>query len=430
MRLLLPLVGVLAALASPAKAQQNWLSEDFETFPPVGWSSSDIGVGGWTDGTPYSTAPFVIDQMAFHGDYAGQCDSRLISPSMDFTGVSGPIWAHWFDYMNRFPHLLHAGSSQGNGASSLEVSLDGGSNWTVVWIEIRTGGQAHANHVDLSSYAGESSVMLAWRYWGDDAHWWGIDEVRVDDTACGIIRNVVDPVSGTEYISSYKGDWAWATAAGAELGAVPVCIEDSAENEFVWREFVLWDSLESSTTRFIPRSIWMGATDENVEGNWEWLDGTPWSWTNWGPGEPNNDPNASPMGEDYARMDILTGEWLDKAGDISVFTVFEIVPPPTGPLLSITGPCPGQATIAVTGASPDKQVFIAWSPSLTPWTLLFTPCAGTVFDIANPNLAIARVADANGEVSVARTLPAIACGFAHVQALDANTCTVTNVVSL
>ena len=32
----------------------------------------------------------------------------------------------------------------------------------------------------------------------------------------------------------------------------------------------------------------LGATDEVKEGNWVWVSGEPWDYTNWDRGEPNN----------------------------------------------------------------------------------------------------------------------------------------------
>ena len=34
--------------------------------------------------------------------------------------------------------------------------------------------------------------------------------------------------------------------------------------------------------------VWIGGTDIKKEGVWEWSDGSPWSYHNWGPKEPNN----------------------------------------------------------------------------------------------------------------------------------------------
>ena len=37
----------------------------------------------------------------------------------------------------------------------------------------------------------------------------------------------------------------------------------------------------------IPLHVWIGGTDAASEGNWQWITGEAWSYTNWDPGEPN-----------------------------------------------------------------------------------------------------------------------------------------------
>ena len=44
--------------------------------------------------------------------------------------------------------------------------------------------------------------------------------------------------------------------------------------------------------------VWLGGTDETVEGAWEWVTGEPWLYEPWEPGEPNN----ACAGEDYLAM--------------------------------------------------------------------------------------------------------------------------------
>ncbi len=54
------------------------------------------------------------------------------------------------------------------------------------------------------------------------------------------------------------------------------------------------------------RNLWIGATDENNEGTWEWVTGEPWGFENWQPREPNNAGN-----EDYAHKAGGTDQWND-----------------------------------------------------------------------------------------------------------------------
>ncbi|XP_026181801.1 ladderlectin-like [Mastacembelus armatus] len=52
--------------------------------------------------------------------------------------------------------------------------------------------------------------------------------------------------------------------------------------------------LDSREDRLIQKMIgdgtaaWLGGTDAKQEGNWSWTDGTPFRYTNWAPGQPDN----------------------------------------------------------------------------------------------------------------------------------------------
>ena len=55
-------------------------------------------------------------------------------------------------------------------------------------------------------------------------------------------------------------------------------VDDSAENTYLYNKVVsLWNNW-----------WWLGANDIASEGTWVWNDGTPWNYTNWYPGQPNN----------------------------------------------------------------------------------------------------------------------------------------------
>ena len=62
--------------------------------------------------------------------------------------------------------------------------------------------------------------------------------------------------------------------------------------------------------------MWIGATDQIKEGDWKWTDCSPWSFTKWGRGEPNNDKGWDRSnGEDCAILASRTNsrktDWLD-----------------------------------------------------------------------------------------------------------------------
>ncbi len=104
------------------------------------------------------------------------------------------------------------------------------------------------------------------------------------------------------------------------MGGYLACIADAAENQ--WLE-----------TTFPPRGnqqeTFLGGTDENQEGVWEWITGEPWSYTNWDPGEPND----AFGGEDYLEW---FGGWNDvpnsgyPSGSGTPYGITEFEPSTTG----------------------------------------------------------------------------------------------------
>ena len=78
-----------------------------------------------------------------------------------------------------------------------------------------------------------------------------------------------------------------------KLGGHLVTIADQAEADFVAS---LCDG----------KYMFLGATDATEEGQWAWVDGSPWSFTHWMKGQPNDYTGA----EDYlATYD--GGAWVD-----------------------------------------------------------------------------------------------------------------------
>ena len=87
----------------------------------------------------------------------------------------------------------------------------------------------------------------------------------------------------TSAIDSYQEAQAYAGSRGGYLAV----INDDAENTVLY-DYVFYG-------RNLP-SAYFGLSDENSEGYWEWVDGTPYSYDNWAKGQPDNQHGA----EDYA----------------------------------------------------------------------------------------------------------------------------------
>lgn len=63
---------------------------------------------------------------------------------------------------------------------------------------------------------------------------------------------------------------------------------------------------------------WLGATDLAQEGVWQWMDATPWNFTVWGAGEPNNAGAA----EHYLAYDLRGTTWVFNDAPDNVGQIF------------------------------------------------------------------------------------------------------------
>lgn len=67
-------------------------------------------------------------------------------------------------------------------------------------------------------------------------------------------------------------------------------------------------------------AIWLGGSDWGSEGNWEWITGEEWSYTNWVSGQPDNAGNNE--SEDYLQL-YSDGSWNDLGGSQRLFFICE-----------------------------------------------------------------------------------------------------------
>ncbi|HYE61012.1 MAG TPA: lectin-like protein [Phycisphaerales bacterium] len=99
-----------------------------------------------------------------------------------------------------------------------------------------------------------------------------------------------------------------ARAKAAALGGSIVTINDADENEWVRANMANYNG--------VPRRLWIGLTDENAEGTYEWMNGEPVTYTNWqlSTAQPDNHLGRDAVnGEDYVEMITpALGEWNDQ----------------------------------------------------------------------------------------------------------------------
>jgi hypothetical protein len=167
MQILLPATSFVASvlLASSLASQNTYLSEDFRSgiFPPVGWAEINNGVSlGWEDD---------ISEYAFHDDFNGANDNVLLAPALDLSAATGV-------YLHAVQDQTFAIYMDSN---TVEVSLDGGLTFSLVYTETTVTDGAQLLEVDLSAFAGMLDVQTAFRYMGDFSNEWRIDDLTLDD---------------------------------------------------------------------------------------------------------------------------------------------------------------------------------------------------------------------------------------------------------
>ena len=152
-------------------AQTTVLSEDFDAnvVPPAGWTTQNLNASisaGWVSD---------LNGQAYHADESGvgMCDDILATPDMDLTGLT-EAYVHFNTFMGWVSYL---------DSQSLDVSTDGGATFTMVWSDL--GMNNMEDTVDISAYAGQSSVMVGFHYVGDYAHSTTIDNVVVAEGSGG-----------------------------------------------------------------------------------------------------------------------------------------------------------------------------------------------------------------------------------------------------
>jgi len=74
--------------------------------------------------------------------------------------------------------------------------------------------------------------------------------------------------------------WESASSYCSALGGYLATVSSYNENQFIYSQLQL-----------TGKSVWLGGTDQSIEGIWKWVNDEPWSYTYWANGEPNNQNN-------------------------------------------------------------------------------------------------------------------------------------------
>ncbi|XP_070576249.1 low affinity immunoglobulin epsilon Fc receptor-like [Ptychodera flava] len=95
--------------------------------------------------------------------------------------------------------------------------------------------------------------------------------------------------------------WVEAEAKCKELGGSLAKLADKERDDLV-RNYLNDEGLGDE----VDAGYWVGLNDRKVEGTFVWLDGEKWlecgSYSNWAPGEPNNNEKHSDDGQDCVQL--------------------------------------------------------------------------------------------------------------------------------
>lgn len=153
---------------------QSLLSEDFEGGMPSGWSQTTLATdGGWLagDAGTLSSASWTVTE---HGNFAASNDDGcncnkatdlLKTPNMNWSAYTGETIRLTFDAY--FWGAAYQGATE---TLTVVVSVDTGNTWTTVNTVVGTADWQDGLSVDLSPYAGEANVTVAFLY-NDGGGW-------------------------------------------------------------------------------------------------------------------------------------------------------------------------------------------------------------------------------------------------------------------
>jgi Carboxypeptidase regulatory-like domain/Subtilase family len=150
--------------------------ESFDT-PPADWTTTTNRSLLWRFDDPGGRGNLTGGSDGFaivDSDFANPSlfqDTSLVSPSWDLSELTHPALAFHTDYFG-----------MSNSRATVELSTDGGTTWTQLWIHQTDSVRGPSlQTIDLSPWAGQPSVQMRFRYQGYATWWWEVDNVTLGE---------------------------------------------------------------------------------------------------------------------------------------------------------------------------------------------------------------------------------------------------------
>jgi len=205
---------IITISVASAEEEATVLEENFDgsIFPPTGWTQTVINAENtWFQGNPTDNPFSDIDASNV---YSALCpwvaeDQDEWLKSLVFALPDGILSLEFYaGYSTDW--LSYA-------TMRLYISINGGSDWSQIW-EADNDGEAwkwRKIDIDLSTYANNSNVMLAWQYVGNDGDMVGIDNVKIKQETTGLAELIVDDANFK--VSNYPNPFSSKTTISLQL---------------------------------------------------------------------------------------------------------------------------------------------------------------------------------------------------------------------
>jgi hypothetical protein len=128
---------------------------------------------------------------------------------------------------------------------------------------------------------------------------------------------VVNPANGHSYFLISQGTWSDSEAYAQTLGGHLASINDANENAWVYANMDTGDSV---------RNAWLGIKYNPSSLTYGWVNGDPFTYINWAPGEPNG-VGGGEVGSFFGTPH--PAQWNDNPNSDNLFGIVEVVPEPT-----------------------------------------------------------------------------------------------------
>ncbi|UPT69386.1 MAG: T9SS type A sorting domain-containing protein [Flavobacterium sp. JAD_PAG50586_2] len=178
------------ALLTSLYGNSQILSEEFQgtVFPPTGWTTeTNVPSRPWgftTDifnATGQATFNITGSKSAAIGWIAQDQDAHLTSPTFSLLDYSDATLT--FNAKIGYEFMVDPNP---NGDFNVEISDDGGSTFTSVWVEENYGlfvdYETLAISIDLAAYIGMDNLQVRFHYTGNDADSMSFDDVLITGT--------------------------------------------------------------------------------------------------------------------------------------------------------------------------------------------------------------------------------------------------------